>query len=185
MHFALRFDFTSVEDAIESIEPTVGSPSQTVRQLVSIEATEASGHDFRFVGFVVTVCVLDKKNIRRVSDPDAAITDCNARGNIETFGEDFDAVYFAVSVGVFEDFDAIATWAWFVARVLEAFGDPDATSFVKSHRDGIHDVRFGGDQFDTKSFGHLHFLDRLGRRKRWSWRFRLSARDRDFSFLGC
>ena len=61
----------------------------------------------RRVGLAVAVGVVQEEDVGRVRDPDAAVADGDARGDVQALGEDGELVGLAVAVGVFEDLDAV------------------------------------------------------------------------------
>lgn len=165
---AILFDDRSIEDTVKTIEITVRTPRESVREFVRIVPTEPGDDHGRFVSDIIAVGVLEKKDIGRIGHPDAAVTDGDAGGNVEAFGKDFDAIDPAIAIGVFEDLDPIATWARFLTWVLKAFGDVDPTGIVERHRDRVEDVGLARHQLDPKTFGDLHLGQRFRRRKRRS-----------------
>ena len=70
----------------------------------------------RLVGLAVAVGVLEEEDVGRVGDPDAAVADGDARGDVQPLGEDGELVGLAVAVGVFEDLDAVRARARRLAR---------------------------------------------------------------------
>ena len=86
-------------------------------------------------------------------------------GMFEPVGKDGELVGAAVAVGVFEDFDPVLAWPWFVPRILQTFGDPDPAALVERHGHRIDDVGLAGHQLDAKALGHRHLGDRFGRRR--------------------
>src|SRR5262249_27139921 len=131
---ALVLDVGMVEDPIEAVEPAIGAPGQRVGQFVRVGASEAGNDDFGFARGLAVGTDLVEEDVGRVGDPDAAVADGNARGNVEALGEHGDLVDLAVAVGVFEDLDAIAAGPGGATRVFEALGDPDAAALVEGHR---------------------------------------------------
>ena len=146
-------DVGRVEDAVEAVEPAVGSPGERVGQLVRVVAAEAGDDDLALVGLAVAVGVLQEENVGRVGDPHAAVADGDARGNVQSVGEDGELVDLAVAVGVFQDLDAVAARPGRVPRIFEALGDPDPAPLVERHGDRIDDVGLGRDQLDVKASG--------------------------------
>ena len=116
---------TGVEDAVEAVEPAVGPPGQRVGQLVRVGPAEAGDDDLRLVGRLAVGAFLAEEDVGRVGDPDAAVADGDARGDVQPLGKDGELVGLAVAVGVFEDLDAVAARPGANARIFEALGDPD------------------------------------------------------------
>ena len=77
-----------------------------------VVAAEAGDDDLALVGLVVAVGVLQEEDVGRVGDPDAAVADGDAAGNVQPLGEDRRLVDTPVAVGVFEDLDPIAADPW-------------------------------------------------------------------------
>ena len=175
---AVLDDVGVVEDAVPAVEPAVGAPRQRVGQLVRVEAAEAGDDDLALVGLAGPLRVLEEKDVGRVGDPDAAVAEVEAGGDVEAVGEDRDLVELAVAVRVFEDLDTILTRPGGEARVFDALGDPEAAALVEGHGDGVHDVRLAGDQLDGEAVGHGHLFDGVGRRQRRAGHLVLAVRDR-------
>ena len=129
------------------------------------------------VGLAVAVGVLEEEDVGRVGDPDAAVADGDARGDVQPLGEDGELVGLAVAVGVFEDLDAVPARPGGLRGILEALGDPDPAPLVERHRDRVDDVRLAGDELDGEALGHRHLLDRLLRRERRPGRLVLGVGD--------
>src|SRR5207248_11490686 len=125
---ALVLDVRMVEDAVEAVQPAIGAPGQRVGQLVRVVAAEAGDDDLGLADRLAVGADLVEEDVRRVGDPDAAVADRDARGDVQSLGEDGDLVDLAVAVGVFEDLDAVASGAGGATRILEALGDPDAAA---------------------------------------------------------
>ncbi len=134
---------------------------------MGVGATEAGDDDLAGVGPVVAVSVLQEENVGGIGDPDPAVTDGDGRGNVQPLGKHGHFVGSAIAIGVFEDFDAIASLTGGPAGVLEAFADPDAAPFVEAHRNRIDQIGLVGDEFDLKALRNPHvrqrFLGREGR----------------------
>ena len=119
---------------------------------------------------LLAVLLAQEEQVRRVEHPHAAVANRHARGNVQPIGKDRNFVSAPVGVRVFENLYSITTDAGRLARVLDALSDPDAPAIVESHRDGIDDVRFTGDEFDGEAFRHRHFAEGF------LWRVRLVRR---------
>src|SRR6516162_24977 len=104
----LAGDHAVVEDAVEAIQPAVGPPRERIGQFVGVGAAEACDDDL--AAHLLAVFFLEKQEVRRVEDPDAAVADGNARGNVQSFGEDSDLVELAGARRVFKHLDPIAAW---------------------------------------------------------------------------
>ncbi len=122
---------------------------------------------------------LVEENVRRIGDPDAAVADRDAGGNVQPLGEDRDPGNLAVGAD-FEHLDTIAPGPATGARILQALGDPHPAALVEGHGDGVDDIRLAGDQLNGEAFGDLHLFDGLGRRQRRS-RDRVLAVRRPFA----
>ena len=57
-----------------------------------VVAAEAGDDDFSLVGLAVAVGVLEEEDVGRVGDPDAAVADGDAGGDVQAVGEDGDLV---------------------------------------------------------------------------------------------
>ena len=137
-----------VKDSIETIQPAVWPPGQRVRQFVGIVSAPAGEEDFGLVGFQIAIGVLQEEQIRRVTDPDPAVSDVDPRRDVEPLGKDRDLIDLAVLIGVFQDLDPVAARPGLAARVFKAFRHPEPTLLVDAHGDGIHDLWLAGDDLD-------------------------------------
>ena len=137
-----------IEHAVQSVEPSIRSPRQRIRQLMRVRAAKASEH--HFAADFLAILLAQEEKVGRVEHPHAAVANRHAGGNIQSFGKDSDFVRAPIGVRVFQNFHAIAPDAGGLARILDAFGNPNAPAIIESHRDGIDDVRFAGDEFDRE-----------------------------------
>ena len=103
-----------------------------------VAAEAGDDHLRRAVGDVVMISIGIKQNIGRVRDPDAAVSDRNARGDVQSIGKDLHLIDGPVAVGVFENLDAILPRSQCLARVLDAFGHPHPAALVERHRHRVH-----------------------------------------------
>ena len=170
----VRANAALIEHAVQSVEPAVRSPRQRIRQLVRVRAAKAGEH--HFAADFLAVLLAQEEKVGRVEHPHAAVADRHARGNVQPFGKDGDLVRAPIGVRVFENLHPIAADARRLARILDALGNPDAPAIIESHRDGIHDVRFAGDEFDREALGHRHLADGFLRRVRLVRRLVLAPR---------
>ena len=93
----LLLDVAVVEDAVEAVEPAVGPPGQRVGQFVRVVAAEAGDDDLRLAGRLAVGADLVEEDVGRVGDPDAAVADGDAGGDVQPLGEDGDLVDLAVA----------------------------------------------------------------------------------------
>ena len=170
-------DVTLVEDAVESIQPAVGSPGERIGKLVGVGPAEPGDDHLAGVGPVIAVGVFQEENVGGVGHPDPAVTDGDGRGNVQPLGKHGHLVGGAIAVGVFEDFDAIASHTGGPAGVFEAFADPDAAPFIEAHRDWVDQVGFVGDQFDLEALRNPHVRQRFLGGEGWSGGFVLGRGD--------
>src|SRR5262249_7415337 len=85
------------EDAVQAVEQAVGAPLQGVEHLMRVLAAEATQKDVVFVAMAGACRVLQKEEIGRGAEKDAAAADLDAAGQIEArqvlaFGPDGDLV---------------------------------------------------------------------------------------------
>ncbi len=73
-----------------------------------VALSPARAQDLALVGLVVAVGVLEKEDVRRLRDDDAAVGEHQARRDVELVGEHRELVGLAVAIGVLEDADAVA-----------------------------------------------------------------------------
>ena len=151
------------EHAVVTVEPAVRTPDEAIERLVRVmEAPAVEQHD-RLAGLIVGV-LRDEKELRGRADPDAAVTDFDARDEIETFLEDRDLGVRAILLYVLEDQDAVgALPVRTLLRIGHAFHDPKTAAFVEAHRDRLDHLGFGRDERDLEAFRQRHRLHRIGR----------------------
>ena len=83
-----------------------------LKRLVGVVLAPAVEQDLgRAVGTVVAILVGNEIEFRSRTDPDSAEADLEAADQVQVIGEDLAGIEAAVSVGVFEDEDAIARLA--------------------------------------------------------------------------
>ena len=153
------------EDAVRQVEPAVRSPGETVQQLVPVFQAETREQNLARVGTVVVVGVLEKQQIRGLTDIDAAVTDQNSGGQVQAVGKHGDLVRTAIVVRVFQNLDAIPTLlaGGCAERIFVKLDDPEPPAFVPGHRHRIDHIRLGGKEADLETVGHNKFLLRFGR----------------------
>lgn len=110
---------------------------------------------FADIGFVIAVGVFEEEGVWGLVDDDAAVGEGEASGDGEFFGEDDGFVGAAIVVGIFEDADAVAAFAFFfdVIGVVDGFGDPESAAVVPCHTDRFTDEGFGGEELDLEAGG--------------------------------
>ncbi len=109
------------------------------------------------IGYVVPVLIRDEEKLRRAGCEDASVADLESGNEVEIVGEDFVRFEGSVVVFVFENDEAVFTFAFFLpARIGESFGDPNAAPAIEGKGDGLAELRFAGDGFDLESFGNEH-----------------------------
>src|SRR4051794_21586508 len=96
------------EDAMTAIEPAIGPPRKSVQRLMRVLVAPAIQEDLRRTsGFVFAGLDRHKHEIGSRPDPDAAETNFETADQVQVVHEDGFLVEFAVSIGVFENQDAI------------------------------------------------------------------------------
>ncbi len=185
VHSAAIFDPAGVEYAVEAIKPAIGPPGERVRKFMRIGAAKACDNHFALVGPTVAIGILQEEYVWCVRYPDTTGANGDTRRYVQTLGKDRDFVDPPVVVDVFKHFNTVATRTGRVAWVFEAFGQPNAAPFVECHRHGVHEVGFGGDDFDLKTGRDRHACRSFGGRKRLVRRPVVTARKhRLFGFGG-
>ena len=124
-----------------------------------------AGDDHFAAGFFAVFFAHEQK-VRRIQHPNTAIADGNAGRDVQAVSEYRDLVGAPVTIGVLEDFHAIAARSGGFARILDALGNPNAPAIVERHRNGIHDVRFAGNRLDRETSRDDHLLNGFVRRVR-------------------
>ena len=114
-----------------------------------IVAAETGQEDLPLVGDVVAVGVGVLDDVGRAGDEDLAAQDTDAEGRDQVFllNEDLAAVAGAVTVGVFEDDDAVTLLmessrvAIAPLAIVHRFGHPDAPARIDIHRRRVVEMR--------------------------------------------
>src|SRR5690606_18637008 len=96
--------------------------------------------------------------------PNAAVSDRDARGDVQIVDEGANPRRTPVLVEAIEDLHRVATRALIRPRILDALGDPESPAVVEGHRERIDDVGLARDEIDEEAFGKRHALPRLLRR---------------------
>src|SRR5262249_54236182 len=126
--------------------------------------------DVVFVAMAGACRVLQKEEIGRGAEKDAAAADLDAAGQIEArqvlaFGPDGDLVRLAGAGRVFEYFNAVT--ALFAGRrapgVLIAFNNPEPPLLVDRKGDRVDDIRLGGEDLDLPAGRHAQAPERFFR----------------------
>src|SRR5262249_50752225 len=96
-----------VEHTVQSIKPAIRPPRQRIRQFMRVCAAEAV-EDY-FPARLFGVLLAQEEEVWRVESPDAAIPDCDAGRNVQSFGKCADFFCVSGGIGAFENFYSIAT----------------------------------------------------------------------------
>ena len=75
---------------------------------MSVIAAETGDDNFRRIRLTVAIGVLNKQDIGRVRNPDAAMSDSDAAGDVQPVHEHAELVRLAVSISVFQNLHAVA-----------------------------------------------------------------------------
>ncbi len=150
---------------------------------MGVGTTETCHHNFLMVRSAVSRRVLEKENIGRVGNPDAAVADRDSRGDVQAIGEDRDFVGLAISRRILQDLDPITARPRLQPRIFETLGHPDSSLLVKRHGNRVDQIRFRGDQFDLKSLGNRHPLEGFLGREWRTGRLTLAVRNHLVLFL--
>ena len=133
--------------SLQSVQPAIRSPVQTVDDLVAIADTPSGEADLdvRHIGLVVAVPIRNEQQVGRRPDEHAIETDRDRGRKDDTFHEDFAAIGDAVVVGVFEDQRCGCcppSRSRCPARLVVAvFRDPESSAIVPAERHRLHDHR--------------------------------------------
>ena len=140
------------EDAVVTIEPAVGAPDKAVERLMRVLKAPAIEQHDGLTRLIVGI-FRDEEEFRGRADPHAAVTDFDARDEIESFLEDRDLRIGTVLLHVFQNQNAIGTGAvGALLRIGHPFHDPEAAAFVEAHRDRLDDLRLARDERDLETF---------------------------------
>ena len=151
-----------------AVDPVVEPVPKVAWAGVCVARAKAGEEHLAHVCLVVAVGVLEKEKLRRVRHNDAAARKGERCGDVQAVGKDFHLVTFTVTVGVLENLDAIIALAAGLdfVRVIDALGDPQPPACVPLHVNGIHNLRFSGEELQLPADRHLCVLHALGGRQR-------------------
>ena len=152
------------ENALATVEPAVGSPDETVEGFVAVMHAPAVEKNFGFgVRNIVAIGVGDEDKIRRGSEVNTTVSDCDTGSEGDFIVEEFFGVEDSVAIGILENLDAAELLVLVRASVdvVIVFHDPNAPPGVKGKGDGFADVRFGGVDRNVKSLRDGHLGDRF------------------------
>src|SRR5947209_8476808 len=82
-----------------------------------------------------------KQQIRRIEHPNPSVTNRNSRWNVQSFSKHIDRLRSTCLIEILQHLHAVAAWSGGFAGIFDTLGNPNAAALVKSHGDGIHDLR--------------------------------------------
>ena len=150
-----------------------------------LEAEAGQEHFGIAIGPVIVVSIGIEEEIGRLGDENSAMTDRQARCQVQAVDEDCFLVGSAVAVGVFEDLDPVGTpraargglgdavilgaqvlidGYWLEARgvgILQVLDDPEPAAVVKVCGQRLPHHRLGCEDFNVKAGRHDHAPDGL------------------------
>ena len=162
------------EDAVAAVEPAVRPPLKSVQRLMRVVSAPSIQQHLDFARLrVVPIFHRDENEIRRRADEHSAEADLDAAHEIQPLHENGALVRIAVAIRVLEDEDAILPTQPFrrarlrlrALRIRHPLDDPHARAVVHAERDGIDDVRLGGEDLQLIARGHRRDLRGLFRRQ--------------------
>ena len=121
-----------------------------------VVAAEAGDDDLALVGLAVAVGVLQEEDVGRVGDPDAAVADGDARGDVQPVGEDRELVALPSPSVSSRTLTRSRPGPGDAAGIFQALGDPDPAALVEGHRDRVDDVGLAGDELDREAWRDGH-----------------------------
>ena len=149
------------ENAVTAVKPAVRPPGERVQGLVrvgfvvpAIEKNPGFTRGFR----VVPILDRHEHQMGRRANPHAAEADFNAADQALPVHEHRALVELPIAIGVLENQNAIAPFALRPALgVIHPFDHPEPPAVVDAERDGLHDVRFAGEErgLESRRQGHL------------------------------
>ena len=151
-----RFDVAVDVDRLVHVEPTVGTPTQRVQNMVRVFRAEAGEERSFAVGFQIAVLVGEVQQFGAIGDVRPAVARFDAGRNQQAVGEDVRLVGPAVAVGVFEHDDlVVGRLARLDLRIGLARGDPEPPLRIKVHLDRLRQQRIGGVEIDLQPLAEL------------------------------
>src|SRR5579875_3382582 len=160
-NFALKSSVTN-----RGIDPVIQSQTQIARPRMGVVDVKTTEQHLAHISFAVAVCVLEEKNVWRLSDDQSAVDAHHAGRNAEFVSEKSELIGFASAGGVLGDDNAVValTVGMLIVGVINTFGNEGAAASIPSNSDRFEDVRLSGEQLDTETTRHAQMFHRLGRR---------------------
>jgi hypothetical protein len=166
----LRLKVTGVVEAMRGIHPAIQAEAEAAAHAVGVFfVAERPEEDLAMVSDVIAIGVGEIPDVRNAPSDAAGfvlgfVPGEDAGGDVEFVGEVGDFVGFAIAVRVFEDLDSIAAVfdagalrigpAAFVGGVgiLDGGGDPQTSTGIEGHVDGLVDLRLAGEELDFEAW---------------------------------
>src|SRR5262245_42582216 len=147
-----------------AMNAVIQAPNKGIQHSLDVDALHALGetgeNDFTHVGFAVTVCILEIKNVRRGAYKNAAPVTEDRGGPSQVVSEDCAFVEDTVAVGVFEETNAPQVGRLVAAlRIINHLDDEHAPVFIEGERDRAGDVRFARSQLSVETLLDLQCLE--------------------------
>ena len=153
-------------EALEPVEPAVGTPDKTVERFMTVgdAPTRQADLDCIQVSLVVSVAVGHEEQIGGRTEHESAETNRDCRRKRDALEKHLSAVGRAIVVGVLEDHDSASAVVGKTAAaglVVPILGNPHPTSGVEAECKGLADHRLSGEEARAESWRHRHRPDRL------------------------
>ena len=145
-------------DAVASVEPAVRPPREAVHHVVAGLERPAVEDDFRCaVRHAIAVAVGIEQKIRRARDPHAAEAHGHAADALTVLQKNFALIKTSVAVFVREDQNAVAVFH-FEIGIGKTLGHPEPPAIIEVEGDGLHHVRFAGEEGGAETFRQRELL---------------------------
>src|SRR4051812_20481835 len=97
------FGLGRMEDSFLEVKSTAGVEHEAIGGMVRIGRSEAAEDSFFKVGLAIAISVLEKHEVRRLGNDDAAVIKFKTGGAMEMICKHGAFVGFAIAIGIFED----------------------------------------------------------------------------------
>ena len=159
------FNLRVMERPFLHVDGSAGIQYEAVDRMVRIGGVEPVDQTFLDVVFVVAVRVFQEQQIRPLGHQDAAVPEFESGRVVNVAGERGAFVGFAVTIGVFQDQQAIVhLFGRLPVRIRAPAGDPEPPLGVERHLhrlDQFGEHRFVSEQFDLHVLMNGHLVDRF------------------------
>ena len=156
-------------DAVAAVKPAVRPPREAVHEVVPrVDVPPRQGDHRRAVRHIVAVGIRDEEQVRQREHPHAAEARQHARHVAARVEENLPLHVAPRAIAVREDEDAVGRGVGDAVVLLgggigEVLDHPEPPTVIELHRDGLHDLRLGGEELRAEARRQSNLLQRLRR----------------------